>query len=116
MKRWWGARCGDVTTVDIDLRAGGAWRYATQVHGHGEMAFHGEYREVVPGARLVSTEVYEAMPDEEALNTLAFTERGGRTTLRILVQHRSRATRDARLQSGMLDALDLLEQVALTLA
>jgi hypothetical protein len=29
-----------------------------------EVAFHGEFREIVPNERIVSTEVYEAMPEE----------------------------------------------------
>ena len=53
--------------------------------------------ELVPKERLVYTEVYEAIPDGEdapALNTLTFTERDGRTTLTILVQHTSQEHRD----------------------
>ena len=30
-----------------------------------EVAFHGEYREIAPNERIVSTEVYEGMPDGE---------------------------------------------------
>jgi uncharacterized protein YndB with AHSA1/START domain len=84
-----------------------------------EVAFHGEYREIVPNERIVSTEVYEGMPEAEALNTLTFTEVDGRTTLAILVQHTSKEYRDAHINSGMedgmQDALDLLEQVAVSL-
>jgi uncharacterized protein YndB with AHSA1/START domain len=32
-------------------------------HGGFEAAFHGEYREIVPNERLVSTKTYEGMPD-----------------------------------------------------
>jgi uncharacterized protein YndB with AHSA1/START domain len=84
-----------------------------------EVAFHGEYREIVPNERIVSTEVYEGMPDAEALDTLTFTEARGRTTLTILVQHASKEHRDAHIESGMedgmQDAMDLLEQVAISL-
>jgi uncharacterized protein YndB with AHSA1/START domain len=84
-----------------------------------EVAFHGEYRESVPDERLVTTEVYEAMPEGEAVDTLTLTEADGRTTVTLLVQHTSRADRDARIESGMeaglQDALDLLEQVAVSL-
>jgi uncharacterized protein YndB with AHSA1/START domain len=84
-----------------------------------EVGFHGEYREIVPNERLVSTEVFEGMPEGEALDTLTLTESGGRTTLTILVQHQNKAHRDAHLESGMedglQDALNLLEQVAVSL-
>ena len=55
----------------------------------------------------------------EAVNTMTFTEVGGRTTLTILVQHTCREHRDAHIDSGMeggmQEAMDLLEQVAISL-
>ncbi len=90
-----------------------------------EVGFHGEYREIVPNERIVSTEVYEGLPEgvseEEGatLNTATFTEEDGRTTLTILVQATSKVSRDAIIESGMedglQDALDLLEQTAASL-
>jgi uncharacterized protein YndB with AHSA1/START domain len=120
VKRWWSAKRGEVTVAEIDLRVGGKWRYAmVTTEGGFEVAFHGEYREIVPNERIVSTEVFEDMPDAEALNTMTLTEVDGRTTLTILVQHEAKEHRDAHIQSGMedglQDALDLLEQVAISL-
>jgi uncharacterized protein YndB with AHSA1/START domain len=80
---------------------------------------HGEYLEIIPNERLVSTEVFEGMADAEARDTMMFTEVGGRTTVTILVQHRNQADRDAHINSGMeaglQEALDPLEQVAISL-
>jgi uncharacterized protein YndB with AHSA1/START domain len=119
VKRWWNAKRGEVTIAEIDLRVGGKWRYVMVADGGFEVAFHGEYREIVPNERIVSTEVYEGMPDAEAVNTATFTEVDGRTTLTILVQHQSKEHRDAHIESGMeagmQDAMDLLEQVAVSL-
>jgi uncharacterized protein YndB with AHSA1/START domain len=119
VKRWWTANRGEATSCEIDLRVGGRWRYAMRTPEGLEVAFHGEYREIVPNERIVSTEVYEAMPDGEAVNTLTLTEVDGRTTLRLLVQHGSKQDRDVHLNSGMedglQDALSLLEQVAISL-
>ncbi len=119
VKRWWSANRGTVTIADIDLRVGGIWRYVMLAEGGFEVAFHGEYREIVPNERIVSTEVYEGMPEGEALNTLTLTEADGRTTLTILVQHTSKEHRDAHINSGMeagmQEAMDLLEQVAVSL-
>ncbi|HEY7560839.1 MAG TPA: SRPBCC family protein [Gaiellaceae bacterium] len=118
VKRWWHANRGEMTVAEIDLRVGGGWRYAMVTPDGMEVAFHGEYREIVPGERLVSTEVYEGFPDAEALDTLTLTEVEGRTILEILVQHASKEHRDAHIASGMedgmQDALDLLEQVAVS--
>jgi uncharacterized protein YndB with AHSA1/START domain len=119
VKRWWSAKRGEVTLAEIDLRVGGTWRYVMVADGGFEVGFHGEYREIVPNERIVSTEVYEGMPDAEALDTLTLDEANGRTTMTILVQHSSKEHRDAHIESGMedgmQDALDLLEQVAVSL-
>jgi uncharacterized protein YndB with AHSA1/START domain len=120
VKRWWSAKRGEMTVAEIDLRVGGKWRYAmVTTDGGFEVAFNGEYREIVPNERIVSTEVFEGMPDAEALNTMTLTEVDGRTTLTILVEHMSKEHRDAHIESGMeaglQDALDLLEQVAISL-
>ncbi len=110
---------GEVTLAEIDLRVGGAWRYV-MVTGDGfEVGFHGEYREIVANERLVSTEVYEGMPDGEAVNTVTFEEVDGRTTFTCLVQHSRREHRDAHInsgmESGMQKAFDHLERVAISL-
>src|SRR6476659_2595384 len=125
VKRWWHANRGNVTIAEIDLRVGGAWRYVSVTESGVEVAFHGEYRELVPDERIVSTEVYEGIPVPEgtpetaALNTLTLDETDGRTTLSLLVQHDSKATRDAVIESGMedglQDALDLVEELAVSL-
>jgi len=122
VKRWWSAKRGEMTIAEIDLQVGGKWRYAMVTEDGLEVAFHGEYREVVPNERIVSTEVYEGIPDAEAeaaVNTLTLTEVDGRTTLTVLVQHRNKEGRDAHIDSGMedglQDALDLLEEVAASL-
>ena len=82
VKRWWHANRGTATICEIDLRVGGTWRYVMVTDDGIEVAFHGEYREIVPDERIVSTEVYEGMPDAEAVNTVTFTEADGRTTRR----------------------------------
>jgi uncharacterized protein YndB with AHSA1/START domain len=119
VRRWWHANRGEMTVCDIDLRVGGGWRYVMVTPDGVEVAFHGEYREVVPHDRIVSTEVYEAVPDAEAVDTIEFTEAGGRTTITLLVQHQRKEHRDMHVESGMedglQDALDLLEQVARSL-
>jgi uncharacterized protein YndB with AHSA1/START domain len=119
VKRWWSGGHGEVTIAEIDLRVGGMWRYVMVANEGYEVGFHGEYREIVPDERLVSTEVFEGMPDAEALDTLTFTEANGRTTLTLLVEHSSKEHRDAHINSGMeagmQKSMDALEQVAISL-
>ena len=119
VKRWWAGRRGEVTSVEIDLRVGGMWRYVMIAHGTHEVAFHGTYREIVPNERIVTTEVYEGAPggDENGtVNTVTLVEKDGRTTMTTLIQAPSKEVRDAIIESGMeagmQDAYDLLEEVA----
>jgi uncharacterized protein YndB with AHSA1/START domain len=122
VKRWWSGEKGEVTLAEIDLRVGGAWRYVMVAGGGFEVAFHGEYREIVPDERIVSTEIYE-IPDQgdsdPTVNTATFTEVDGRTTLEILVQCPSKELRDtiidSGMESGMQGSMDALEQVAISL-
>ena len=125
VKRWWHAKRGEVTLVEIDLRVGGAWRYVMVTPDGLEVGFHGEYREIVPNERLVSTEVYEGLPegvsDEEGTttNTAMFADEDGRTTVTLLIEAPNQVSRDAiivsGMESGLQDALDLLEEVAQSL-
>jgi len=125
VRRWWHAKRGEMTIAEIDLQVGGKWRYVMVADGGMEVGFHGEYREIVPNERIVSTEVFEGLPEgvseEEGatVNTATFIEADGRTTVTILVQAANKVSRDAIIESGMegglQDALDLLEQVAVSL-
>ena len=76
----------------------------------------------MPNERLVSTEVYEGIPDAEehaAVDILTLAEVNGRTVLTVLVEHPTKEGRDAHINSGMedgmQDAMDLLEKVAISL-
>src|SRR5262245_32233949 len=59
IERWWSGNQGLTTLADVDLRVGGRWRYVHESHDGFEVAFHGEFRELVPAERIVSTELYE---------------------------------------------------------
>jgi uncharacterized protein YndB with AHSA1/START domain len=119
IKRWWSGDRGEVTIADVDLRVGGTWRYVMTAKAGFEVAFHGEYREIVLNERIVSTEVFEAMPEGEALNVVTFTEVEGRTTLKLLMQLATKAERDmvinSGMESGMQEQMDHLEQIAISL-
>ena len=125
VKRWWPGKRGEMTSCEIDLRVGGVWRYVMVAKGGFEVAFHGEYREIVPDERIVTTEVYEGaeadgLPEEDApLNIVTFTEADGRATLSLLVQCTTKDLRDMILDSGMeagmQEGFDLLEELAISL-
>ena len=121
--RWWHANRGTMQRADIDLRVGGKWRWVMIANKGFEVGFHGEYREIVPNKKLVYTEVYEGIPvgpegEVPALNTITLTPKGNKTIVTNLVECGTKEVRDmiidSGMESGMQDALDLLEQVALT--
>ena len=122
LRRWWNAKRGEVTTCEIDLREGGKWRSVMQTPEGFEVAFNGEYREIVPNEKIVSTEAYEGAPDPSVytVNTMTLDEKDGVTTLQVLIDCPSAEVRDAIVASGMeaglQDAYDLLEEVAISLA
>jgi uncharacterized protein YndB with AHSA1/START domain len=104
IKRWWAGERGTVTTVEVDLRIGGRWRYVMTANPGFEVAFHGEYREITAPERLVNTEAFEGIPDPDdnaALVTITLTEKDGRTYLEALTEMKDKAGRDAIIESGM---------------
>ncbi len=120
--QWWSGHRGEMTLAEIDLRVGGMWRYVMIATGGHEVAFHGEYREIVPDQRIVTTEVFEGVPDdggEPTLNLVTFTEVDGRTRLELLVKTPTTEVRDAIVESGMevgmQEQMDLLERLAISL-
>jgi uncharacterized protein YndB with AHSA1/START domain len=128
VSRWWSGLRGTVTSVESDLRVGGRWRYVMEANEGFEVAFHGVFREIVPNERIVSTEVFEGAPGTEApdadegaaITTTTFTEVDGRTRLTQLVECGTKEIRDAvigsGMEGGMQEAMDALEEVAISLA
>ena len=99
---------------EVDLRVGGKWRFVNR-HPKGEVAFHGEYREIMPPERLVYTELMEPYPNA-SLVTTTFAEEGGKTRVTVIASYPSKAIRDMVLSSGMergaAASYDRLEEVA----
>src|SRR5687768_10526060 len=57
MPQWWGPHGTTTEVVEMDVRAGGRWRWINRYPG-GEPPFPGDYLEVRPGERLVRTSVF----------------------------------------------------------
>jgi uncharacterized protein YndB with AHSA1/START domain len=104
---------------EIDLRVGGRWHYVWRNAGGTEMDMTGVFREVKAPERLVCTERWG--PEwPETVNTVTFTESAGRTTVVISILYPGKAARDAAMQTGMKDGMDMtctrLEELLATLA
>lgn len=91
---------------EIDLRAGGAWRFVWRRGDGREMSMGGVYREVKPPEKLVSTESWGG-DWPETLNTLVLAEEEGGTRMTLWVLYPSKEARDAAFQPGMKDGVSL---------
>jgi uncharacterized protein YndB with AHSA1/START domain len=121
VRSWWCCMEGFTMPVcEIDLRVGGRYRYVMLDPGGNEIAFHGEYREVVAPERIVHTEVFEPYDDSPALVTVTLEEHDGRTHYQARVLHTTKEARDMHIASGMEEGTDLafdrLEGIARSLA
>lgn len=117
LKRWLGIVGGWWLDVcEIDVRAGGTYRYVWRGPNGEQMGMRGEYREVDAPHRIVATEKFDdAWYPGDASSTIEFTERDGRTTLTMTVLYSSKEGRDAVLQSPMAEGVsagfDKLEEI-----
>jgi uncharacterized protein YndB with AHSA1/START domain len=137
LAHWWGPPGLAAPACELDPRPGGALRIALRGPDGQDYVTNGEYREVVPNARLVSTHDWSGHPADwqalldqlheapgpaprEALLTLGFDEDEGRTTLDWRMDFASDAHRDALLAMGLAEgwtlAFERLEAYLRTLA
>jgi uncharacterized protein YndB with AHSA1/START domain len=123
VERWWAGRRGKTTSVEMDLRVGGRWRYVLVANEGFEVGFHGEYLEIVPDERVVYTEVYEGAEApagvEPPVNTATFTDVGGGTRLELRTQCHSKELRDlivaSGFEAGMQEQMEIIEELARSL-
>jgi uncharacterized protein YndB with AHSA1/START domain len=85
---------------EIDLRRGGAYRFGWRHADGNEMEIRGEYKEIVPPEKLVTTETWGG-DWPETLNTMVLTEKNSKTTMTMTILYPSNEARDAALQTGM---------------
>jgi uncharacterized protein YndB with AHSA1/START domain len=98
---WWGPR-GTTTRVDqMDVKAGGSWRFAIRNSDGSETGFRGTYREVTPPERIVQTFEWEGMPGYVSVETAEFEDLGDRTKVTTTSIFHTTEERDGMLDSGM---------------
>jgi uncharacterized protein YndB with AHSA1/START domain len=106
IRRWMlGPPGWSMPVCEVDLRVGGAYRYRWRSDADGtEFGSSGVHTEIVPFEKIVTTERMEGF-DGEAVNTLVFEERGGRTTATITMLFANKEARDGALATGMSDGM-----------
>ena len=104
LRRWWAPKSLGIVvfSIEADVRAGGRYRYAFGRPGEPELAFSGVYKEVVRGARLVYTQVFEPMSAAgEGLITATFEPHELGTLLTQRELYPSKQVLDGAIASGM---------------
>jgi uncharacterized protein YndB with AHSA1/START domain len=117
LKRWLGVRGGWTFAVcEVDLKVGGKYRYVWRGPKGQEMGMGGVFREIARPERIVCTEKFDdPWYEGEAVDTMTFVERNGKTTATTTVLYASKAVRDAVLKSpmdkGVAEGYDKLDEV-----
>jgi uncharacterized protein YndB with AHSA1/START domain len=106
LTQWLGPR-GYMMKIDrYDLRDGGSWRYTHADDDGNEYAFHGVFHGEPSPDGMVQTFEFEGAPGHVSMDTVAFEENEGRTTVKTNTVFQSVEDRDAMVQAGMSDGMD----------
>lgn len=96
----------------IDLRVGGRYRYEWREDATGaSMAVGGEFREIIPNERLVTTELFdEDWTGGETIVTTNFLGDGNTSRIEMIVRYASAEARDGALKTGMTEGMEMSYQ------
>jgi uncharacterized protein YndB with AHSA1/START domain len=118
--RWLGPRALTMTVCETDLRVGGAWRFVHRGPDGVDHGFHGRYVGIEPGRRLVSTWVYDGMPQNFAVDVLQLEPVDGGTLVVSTMVHDTVEARDghiaAGMEGGMVESYERLDELLASLA
>ena len=112
---WWGPH-GYTTTVDeMDVRPGGRWRFVVHTTGGEDVAFKGEYLEVVPPERIVRTFTLDVpgLDTKPGREVMTLEDLGGRTKLVEKSLFESAEELENQISVGMVGgALEMYDRLA----
>jgi uncharacterized protein YndB with AHSA1/START domain len=121
--QWWGPRGFQTRVDELDLRAGGAWRYVMIGPDGAEYPVKGVFREVVPLERIVTTDEFDEDYQHPAkidlprgiILTCTFEDLAGeRTRLTMRIVHRTAEDRRKHEEMGVVpgwhSSLDCLDE------
>jgi uncharacterized protein YndB with AHSA1/START domain len=104
--QWLGPRRLKMTIDRYDLRDGGSWRYVHSDDDGNSYGFHGVFHGEPSPEGMVQTFEFEGAPGNVSLDTVMFTESGGKTVIRTNSVFQSVQARDAMVQSGMAEGMN----------
>src|SRR5215216_4390903 len=100
LKLWWAPKSMGIPLLscEADVRVGGGYRFVFGHEGSETIAFFGKYLEVTPPSRLVWTN--EEGDGGEAITTVTFEEKAGKTLLVLHELHPSKVATDEGIGFG----------------
>lgn len=102
VSQWWGPRQYTTTVDEMDVKAGGRWRFVQRGADGNEFAFHGVYHSITAPECIIDTFEFEGMPGHVLMETLRLEALAdGKTKLTVSSVFQSVADRDGMLSSGM---------------
>ena len=109
LKRWLlGPPGWTMTTCEMDLRVGGAYRYQWRKDDGTVMGMGGVLREVVAPERLTATERFDqSWYPGEGLVSQVLTEADGKTTITMTLRYESKEARDMVVKSGASTGMEM---------
>jgi uncharacterized protein YndB with AHSA1/START domain len=117
--RWWGPHGTTTTVVEMDVRAGGAWRYVSRAPDRDEVVFYGEYLEVDPPRGFEWTFMFdvEGIGPQGGPETFTFEDLGGKTKVTSIGHFGSVEAIEGALATGMVaGAIETWDRLAAELA
>jgi len=113
LKEWWGPERVRTRNLVADARVGGKYRWdLTNPEGE-EMTVFGEYRELVPGKKIVFSWKWdddENWEEHNSVVTVEFSDRDGGTDVRLIHEKLPNAESRDRHNEGWNSVLDRLEK------
>jgi len=119
LTRWLGVRGGWTFPVcEVDLQVGGKYRWVWRGPDGAEMGVGGLFKEIVLHERLVVTEEFdEPWYEGDNVNTITFSDHGGKTRVTTTMRLDSTAIRDGVLEGPMAGGVEeSYDQLASVLA
>jgi uncharacterized protein YndB with AHSA1/START domain len=113
LREWFGPENVRTRSITADLRVGGKYRWDLITQEGEDWAAFGEYRELVPGKKIVFTWQWdndEVWENKTSLVTIELFDRSGGTELRLTHEQLPSAESRDRHNQGWNSVLDRLEQ------
>jgi uncharacterized protein YndB with AHSA1/START domain len=113
LAHWWGPHGFTTPQIDLDLRVGGAYRFAMQPPDGGVFHLAGEFRAIEPPARLEYTFRWEEPDpdDRETVVNLSFRDVDDATEVALVQSGFATEARRALHEVGWTDGLDRLQEL-----